>query len=214
MRWAITPIALALVILSAHSTHAEAGQNIKRSGSGRVHVTIPTAGSRKAGTATKMVVRYDRPELLTGPTSVLVVAINHKQWRRWLTTIIRIARLHQLDPALLHAVISAESSFMPDAVSDKGAMGMMQLMPATAQRFGVVDPFDPEANIDGGARYLRHLLDRFVELDLALAAYNAGEAAVQNYGNTIPPYPETRHYVEKVLAYYAYFQEKPGQRTN
>lgn len=211
MRRTITPIALTLVMLSVQSMYVEAAQGANRSGAGRVHVIIPTAGSRKAGTVTKMVVRYDKPEMLTGRVSDRIASVNPEQRRRWRNTIVRIAKQHRLDPALLHAVISAESSFIPEAVSEAGAMGMMQLMPSTAQRFGVDDPFDPEANIDGGARYLRHLLDRFADLNLALAAYNAGEAAVQSYGNIIPPYPETQRYVEKVLAYYAYFQERPGK---
>ena len=119
--------------------------------------------------------------------------------------IVRIAEKYRLEPALLHAVISAESSFNPKAVSEDGAVGLMQLMPATARRFGVDNPYDPVTNIDGGARYLRHLLNRFDDIQLALAAYNSGENAVLRYGNTIPPYPETHHYVVKVLAYYGYF---------
>ncbi len=115
----------------------------------------------------------------------------------------QIARLYGLDARLLHAVISAESAYDPAAVSDKGAMGLMQLMPDTARRFGVADPFDPAANLHGGARYLRWLMDRFQnDLELVLAAYNAGEGAVERYGNAIPPYEETRTYVVRVLDYY------------
>ncbi len=114
-----------------------------------------------------------------------------------------IARTYGLEPQLMHAVISAESAYNPGAVSDKGAMGLMQLMPDTARRFGVEDPFDPAANMHGGARYLRWLMDRFQNnLNLVLAAYNAGEGAVERYGNTIPPYEETRTYVVKVLDFY------------
>jgi hypothetical protein len=114
-----------------------------------------------------------------------------------------IARTYGLDPQLMHAVISAESAYNPGAVSDKGAMGLMQLMPDTARRFGVEDPFDPAANMHGGARYLRWLMDRFQNnLNLVLAAYNAGEGAVERYGNAIPPYEETRTYVARVLDYY------------
>jgi soluble lytic murein transglycosylase-like protein len=89
-------------------------------------------------------------------------------------------------------------------------MGLMQLMPATARRFQVDDPYEPTANLDGGARYLRYLLNLFDDLKLALAAYNAGENAVLRHGKAIPPYPETRRYVTKVLGYYAYFQTLPG----
>ncbi len=118
-----------------------------------------------------------------------------------------IARNYGLDPKLMHAVISAESAYNPTAISNKGAMGLMQLMPDTARRFGVPDPFDPIANMHGGARYLRWLMDRFQNnLNLVLAAYNAGEGAVERYGNVIPPYEETRTYVVRVLDYYNYYR--------
>jgi soluble lytic murein transglycosylase len=107
-----------------------------------------------------------------------------------------------LDPRLVEAVIAVESDFDPSAVSRKGAMGLMQLMPATADRYAVQNPFDPAENIGGGTRYLRDLLDRFQgDLRIALAAYNAGEAAVATYQG-IPPYRETREYVTKVLQRY------------
>ena len=123
----------------------------------------------------------------------------------------QVAVAYQLEPALLHAVISAESGYHPQAVSKKGARGLMQLMPATARRFGVTNPDEPLANMDGGARYLRWLLDLFTDLRLALAAYNAGEGAVQRYGNTIPPYPETRTYVQRVLEFYRYYRSQTGR---
>lgn len=113
------------------------------------------------------------------------------------------ASRYSLDPALLHAVIRAESGYNPAAVSNKGAAGLMQLMPATATRFGVRDRFDPEENIDGGARYLSELIDMFAsDVRLAVAAYNSGENTVKKYGNQIPPIAETRTYVERVLGYY------------
>ena len=123
--------------------------------------------------------------------------------KRYVPQIEQIARTYGLDPRLMHAVIGAESAYDPAAVSNKGAMGLMQLMPDTARRFGVEDPFDPTANMHGGARYLRWLMDRFQnDLELVLAAYNAGEGAVERYGNAIPPYAETRTYVARVLDYY------------
>jgi soluble lytic murein transglycosylase-like protein len=110
----------------------------------------------------------------------------------------RAAAQHSLPPALLHSVIKVESNYNPSAVSPKGAQGLMQLIPATALRFGVSDVFDPADNIQGGARYLRYLLDLYHgDYPLALAAYNAGEGAVAKYG-TVPPYPETQNYLRLV----------------
>jgi soluble lytic murein transglycosylase-like protein len=107
------------------------------------------------------------------------------------------AQRYRLDPRLLHAVITVESNFRYRARSAKGAMGLMQLMPATARQYDVANPYDPKGNIDAGARHLRMLLDRF-DLSQALAAYNAGEGAVRRFGG-VPPYPETRAYVSRVL---------------
>lgn len=115
----------------------------------------------------------------------------------------KVARDARLSVDLLHAVIKAESAYDPRARSHAGAMGLMQLMPGTAERYGVGNAWDPAQNLAGGARYLRDLLDMFENnLRLALAAYNAGEGAVKKYGNRIPPYPETRDYVQKVVEFY------------
>jgi soluble lytic murein transglycosylase-like protein len=114
-----------------------------------------------------------------------------------------VAKKVRLSPELLHAVIQAESAYDSRAKSSAGAMGLMQLMPDTARRYGVSNAWDPAQNLEGGARYLRDLLDLFKNnLKLALAAYNAGEGAVQKYGNQVPPYPETRNYVRKVIDFY------------
>jgi len=116
-----------------------------------------------------------------------------------------------VQPALLRAVIAAESAFDPSAVSRAGAQGLMQLHPDTAKRYGVSNPFDPAANVDGGARYLHDLLRRFDNnLELALAAYNAGEAAVERHGRHIPPYAETQAYVPTVLRLYRRFLTQSG----
>lgn len=117
------------------------------------------------------------------------------------------AKANNLEPALIRAVISAESAFNPFAESTAGAVGLMQLMPGTAQRYGVANRRDPAQSIHGGARYLRDLLQMFNNnLPLALAAYNAGEHAVVRYGNRIPPYAETINYVPRVLRYYYQFR--------
>lgn len=125
------------------------------------------------------------------------------QRNRFAKMILEAAQRNGLNSALLHSVIRVESDFDPNATSSKGAVGLMQLMPATAKHYGVWDSTDPEANIHGGARFLAELLKRFDnDLELSLAAYNAGPTAVNRYGRKIPPYPETRRYVAKVLRYY------------
>lgn len=114
----------------------------------------------------------------------------------------RLAIQHSIDPRLVQAIITVESNFDPYAVSRAGAQGLMQLMPDTAARYRVEDPFDPQANIEGGVRYLRDLFRMFPgDIRHVLAAYNAGEGTVQQYGG-IPPYAETQRYVERVLALY------------
>jgi hypothetical protein len=110
----------------------------------------------------------------------------------------RFASEQHVPARIVHAVIKVESNYQERARSRRGAMGLMQLMPDTARRFAVADPYEPSSNIEAGIKYLRFLLDRF-ELPLALAAYNAGEAAVLKFGG-IPPYPETQNYVRRVLA--------------
>jgi soluble lytic murein transglycosylase-like protein len=117
--------------------------------------------------------------------------------------ILAAARETSVDPALIHAVISVESGYNPSARSSAGAVGLMQLMPETARRYGVKNRMDPAQNIKGGARYLRDLQIMFDDnLQLVLAAYNAGEQAVLKYGNRIPPYRETAAYVPRVLQLY------------
>jgi len=114
-----------------------------------------------------------------------------------------VATSTDLEPELLHAIIQVESAYNPKAVSPKGAVGLMQLMPATAKRFGVTDRTDPAFNVYGGARYFNYLLTLFNNNKrLALAGYNAGENAVIRYGNKIPPYRETQNYVKKVMKLY------------
>ena len=108
-----------------------------------------------------------------------------------------------VDPYLIYCLMSQESSFMSGAVSPKGAQGLMQLMPDTAARYGVTNPYDVAQNIKGGTRYLKDLLTMFNgRVDLALAGYNAGEGAVMKFGNTVPPYDETRNYVKLILKRY------------
>lgn len=120
------------------------------------------------------------------------------------------SRDYGVDPHLVQAVIAVESNFIPTARSKAGAEGLMQLMPQTQEDMGVQRPFDIEDNIQGGVRYLSQLLDRFPSLELALAAYNAGPRHVQAYSG-IPPFPETEHYVQKVLSLYQDLSAKPRE---
>jgi soluble lytic murein transglycosylase-like protein len=120
------------------------------------------------------------------------------------------ARKHDVDPMLVESMVQVESNYDPRAVSHKGAMGLMQLIPATARRFGVVNPFDAQQNIEGGVRYLKYLQQLYRDDRLALAAYNAGEGAVAKYG-AIPPYAETQNYVYEVGRRYG--QARRAQRS-
>ncbi len=165
--------------------------------------------------------KYPRPIGITlsgfgtapAPAKSIPFRINEDNRRLYAPYIQAIAQQHRLDPALMHAVISAESAYNPKARSHANAQGLMQLIPATAKRFGVEDAYDPIQNMQGGAAYLRFLLDRFDnQLHLAIAGYNAGEGAVEKYKLTIPPYAETQAYVPRVLAFYQkYRQEMYGQ---
>jgi len=146
------------------------------------------------------------PKAVVSPGSSAQTLANRA---RYTPIIESAAHTYQVDPALLHAVILAESGYNPNAVSPKGATGLMQLMPDTARRYGVADRHDPSANIHGGTRYLRDLLKMFNNnIHLAVAAYNAGENAVIGNGNKIPPYPETKNYVAKVTRFYQQLKAK------
>ena len=118
------------------------------------------------------------------------------------------ASTHQVDPHLIKAIIMAESRYNPNAVSKRGARGLMQLMPITAKSLGVVDSFDPEDNINGGVMYFKKLLDRFDgNVEFALAAYNAGSRYVRKYGG-VPPFRQTQTYIHKVIKYHRQYKQE------
>ena len=131
-----------------------------------------------------------------------------KNKRKHTSTIDYYAQRYGLPRSLVHAVVTAESAYDPNAISRAGAVGLMQLMPETAKRYGVSNRRNPSENVNGGTRYLRDLLLMFNnDLKLALAAYNAGEGTVKQYGNKVPPYTETRHYIDKVITYYKEYRK-------
>ena len=197
LRWAVPAVAGVLLFLSPTPSSADVYRYVDAQGT--VHFTnVPDNRKFKLWFREKRVLlkaglgggRYD--DLITGASA-----------------------RYQVDEALIKAVIKAESNFNHNAVSPKGARGLMQLMPQTASILEVRDSFEPESNIDGGVRYLKYLMNVYSgHLPLALAAYNAGEKAVAKYGG-IPPYSETQHYVKRVLAYYDRYrmEGKPRDRA-
>ena len=127
--------------------------------------------------------------------------------------IVDSGKRNSVDPLLLYAIMHQESTFKPRAMSNKGARGLMQLMPGTAQRFGVTNIWDPRQNIEGGSRYVRFLLDMFDgDVKLALAGYNAGEGAVLKYGYSVPPYSETQEYVRRISRRYDLIRDPMAYR--
>ncbi|MEJ1354551.1 MAG: transglycosylase SLT domain-containing protein [Candidatus Sedimenticola sp. (ex Thyasira tokunagai)] len=148
------------------------------------------------------------------PRSRIDSAAMQRNRSRYTPLIDAVADKVRVNRGLLHAVVTVESLYDPKARSKAGALGLMQLMPETAKRYGVTNRLDPKANLNGGARYLRDLLQLFDnDLKLAVAAYNAGENAVIKYGHRIPPFPETQQYVKKVLALYRQRGSRAGALT-
>jgi len=193
-------IRLILLLVSAVSAgiaHADIYRYVDADGT--VHFTNVPQDSRF-----KVYLKEKRkPDPVTDTLASEIRYYNEKDRARYAKPIQDAARATRLEPALIHAVISAESGYNPFARSRKGAAGLMQLMPETAKRYGVKNRLDPTQNISGGARYLRDLIRLFNnDVQLAVAAYNAGENAVVRYGNRIPPYQETMIYVPRVMSYY------------
>ena len=170
---------------------------------GRVYYTDEPRNSLYKRIIKTKELRYSPSNFYTNNYTGKVKAFSGANKKRFTDLIEQAAYRNQVDAKLVHAVIQTESAYNSTAQSPKGAVGLMQLMPDTARRFGVTDRNDPDQNVDGGTRYLKHLINLFnPNLDLAVAAYNAGENAVIRYNNSIPPYPETQNYVKQVLALY------------
>jgi len=186
--WTVAGLTAILSLMGIESSQAEVYQYVSQDGV--IHFTnVPTDPRYRRMVGDKAVVKTPPPQNVQ-------------------ETILSEARQHQLDPALVKAVIKVESDFNPDAISTAGAMGLMQLMPATATTLDVRDPFNPQENIAGGVKHLKGLLDRFDgNLTLALAAYHAGETRVQRYGH-IPPIEQTHRYIQKVMAAYQAYRRK------
>ncbi len=198
MRW----VAAALLSLATCAAHADIYRYYDENGV--LHFTdTPPDNRYKLYLATKKT----PPALSAALDSGRYKRIPEKRRILYHDHIVAAAKTFALEPELLHAVISAESAYNPLARSSKGARGLMQLMPDTAKRYGVQNSFDPAQNIGGGAAYLKDLLVMFGnDMQLAVAAYNAGEGKVMKYGYKVPPYRETMLYVPKVMSYYKQYK--------
>ena len=211
-----------IVVLYAFSTFA--GENTERQPSNervegeRVsseakYSRIPTNRISLALT-TKKVEEVTFHSVTDRSSDVVVSPALGKKSESFHPIILRAASRHELDPALIKAIIMVESRYNPHAVSKQGAKGLMQLMPGTARSLGVKDSFNPEHNVNGGAKYLKQLLDEFDDnLKFALAAYNAGSSKVRRYRG-IPPIKATRHYVNRVFEYYQYYKNESVRETD
>ncbi len=194
-----------LVAFPYHSAHADIYQYTDEEGV--VHFTNVNVvkgkkcrrHSESGGTSTNInQVRRQRPS----PPATASAVTSTNVPSAYLESINTACDRHGVDPALVHAIMKVESDFNPMAISRKGAMGLMQLMPQTAVDMNVRNTFNPDENIDGGVKYMRYLLDRYEgNVSLALAAYNSGENAVKRWG-TIPPFPETQNYVQRIMKLY------------
>lgn len=180
----------ALILLATAPSPVRADIYMYRDANGVLHFTnVPASANYR------VYIRSSKPRLKASPGTKKFDGIIQDASRRY-----------NVDFSLLKAIIRAESSFNPQAISRKGARGLMQIMPENFQTLDIRDPFDPKQNIMGGARYFRNLLDRYKgKVALTLAAYNAGPTAVDRY-RRIPPYVETQDYVEKVLRFYKFYK--------
>lgn len=206
----ISAAVLASVLSVSTASTAYAGMFGYTDETGRVHLSTEQLDSRYSpitsgqnSKPTPAVLVAGKQQTGTRLPAVRPVKADPDLAQRYKQLVHTTAARNDISPLLLHAIISVESGYDVDAVSHRGARGLMQLMPTTAARFGVKRLSDPNENLKAGARYLSYLLDLFDNrLALAIAAYNAGEGTVRRFNNRVPPYPETQQYVAKVLATY------------
>lgn len=195
----------------AQSTRSKTDKANRKASAKRLNETVSTVLPVSSLDSSSLV----RPTVLFTNSTLAVTPIDSSTLRGYTTGdsqvdgyLIQSGKSNGVDPLLLYSVMHQESSFKSRAVSPKGARGLMQLMPGTAIRYGVTNIFDPKQNIEGGARYLRFLLDHFDgDVNLALAGYNAGEGAVEKYGWRIPPYSETQEYVRRISRRYSLLRD-------
>ena len=226
------PLLCVFLLLGAASAQAQTGvryhfDNFDTRDGVRIELpAAPTTPARKSSKRLKLMARsietarpapeISRPVSLT-PAVAMAVSKSLDGFstgdRSVDALIVESGARNGVDPVLLYSIMHRESSFKKHAVSNKGARGLMQLMPGTAARFGVRNIFEPRQNIEGGARYMRFLLDLFDgSVPLALAGYNAGEGAVMKYGRRVPPYAETREYVRRITERYALMRDPQTAR--
>ena len=202
-----THCTLAVLLLAlAPALHAGDRSTLQHASPYRLTISADSASPLNIATAPYQFDQRYRMEQTAGTTR-----LSEKPFARQIDAAARDAGL---DPAFVHAVISVESAYQSAAVSPKGAVGLMQVLPETALRYGVTDPASVNDNLRAGTRHLRGLMDMFDNrVDLVLAAYNAGEGAVKRYNNTIPPYAETRNYVPTVIGKYQATTRRPVLKT-
>ena len=211
-RWSIAALAATFAVLTAAPAAGEiivlsSGRTLSvkshRLQGDTIVLTLRTGGEVTCDKSIVEKVLPDEgpyPEPVTGSEADSEEASPSLEGTPYDEIIAALSEAHGVDPMLVKALIQVESNYKPRARSPKGAMGLMQLMPSTAREYRVRNPFDPKANIEAGIKHLKGLIDRFGDrVELALAAYNAGEGAVKKF-NGVPPYRETRDYVSKILS--------------
>jgi hypothetical protein len=203
-----TVLILLLITLSASVSFAQTAYQVDNFDFNAVKIQTPTPEVKPKQSPTRKLTSSRNYQYKPGADALVhLTSLNGNPSLGGFTTgnaavdnfIVESGKRNSVDPLLLYSIMHQESSFKPRAMSYKGARGLMQLMPPTAARFGVRNIWDPQQNIEGGARYMRFLLDLFSgDVRLALAGYNAGEGAVMKYGYQVPPYSETREYVRRI----------------